>query len=270
MLDIHSISKTFNPGTPNEVRSLHSVGLKIEEGSFVVVIGTNGSGKTTLLNAIAGTLIVDSGTIRLCGTDVTHWPEHRRATLIGRVFQNPFSGTAPLMTVAENLALATKRGQPRGLGWALPRSVTTQFHDRVRELNMGLEDRLDNPIGSLSGGQRQALTLLMATWRIPKLLLLDEHTAALDPKSADQVIRMSDNIISRDKLTTLMVTHSMQQATNLGDRLIMMHRGLVIHDFQGPEKRRLRVNELLAHFEEVRRSEQLDHSAAEFLKNSYI
>lgn len=270
MLDIQHISKTFNPGTPKEVRSLQSVSVNIEEGSFVVVIGTNGSGKTTLLNAVAGTFIVDSGTIHLAGSDVTHWPEHRRATLIGRVFQNPFSGTAPSMTIAENLALATKRGLPRGFGWALPRTVTTQFHDRVRQLNMGLEDRLDNPIGSLSGGQRQALTLLIATWLKPKLLLLDEHTAALDPKSADQVIRMSDEVITQDRLTTMMVTHSMQQATHLGDRLIMMHRGRIIHDFQGPEKRRLRVNDLLARFEEVRRSEQLDESAAEMLRNSYI
>ena len=270
MLDIQHISKTFNPGTPNEVRSLQSVSVNIEEGSFVVVIGTNGSGKTTLLNAVAGTFIVDSGTIHLAGSDVTHWPEHRRATLIGRVFQNPFSGTAPSMTIAENLALATKRGLPRGFGWALPRTVTTQFHDRVCQLNMGLEDRLDNPIGSLSGGQRQALTLLMATWLKPKLLLLDEHTAALDPKSADQVIRMSDEVATQDRLTTMMVTHSMEQATHLGDRLIMMHRGRIIHDFQGPEKRRLRVNDLLARFEEVRRSEQLDESAAEMLRNSYI
>lgn len=270
MLDIHTISKTFNPGTPNEVRSLQSVSLKIDEGSFVVVIGTNGSGKTTLLNAVAGTFIVDSGTIHLAGSNVTHWSEHRRAALIGRVFQNPFSGTAPSMTIAENLALATKRGQSRGFGWALPRTVTTQFHDRVRQLNMGLEDRLDNPIGSLSGGQRQALTLLMATWLKPKLLLLDEHTAALDPKSADQVIRMSDEVITQDRLSTMMVTHSMQQATHLGDRLIMMHRGRIIHDFQGQEKQRLRVNDLLARFEEVRRSEQLDESAAEMLRAHYV
>lgn len=270
MLEIRQVSKTFNAGTPNEVRSLQSVNVTIEEGSFVVVIGTNGSGKTTLLNAVAGTFVLDSGSIFLGGTEITDWPEHRRAALIGRVFQNPFSGTAPSMTIAENLALATRRGQSRGLGWALPQTVISQFHDRVRLLNMGLENRLHNPIGTLSGGQRQALTLLMATWLKPELLLLDEHTAALDPKSADQVIRMSDDIIVRDKLTTLMVTHSMQQATNLGDRLIMMHRGRIIHDFQGSEKRRLRINELLARFEEVRRSEQLDESAAELLRNNYI
>ncbi|MEC4673036.1 MAG: ATP-binding cassette domain-containing protein [Nitrospirota bacterium] len=270
MLEVNTICKTFNPGTPNEVRSLQSVNLAIDEGSFVVVIGTNGSGKTTLLNAVAGTFLLDSGSIHLAGTNMTNWPEHRRASFIGRVFQNPFSGTAPSMTIAENLALATKRGQPRRLSWALPRTMQGDFRDRIRTLNMGLEDRLNNPIGSLSGGQRQALTLLMATWLKPKLLLLDEHTAALDPKSADQVIRMSDDIISHDQLTTLMVTHSMQQATNLGDRLIMMHRGRIIHDFQGAEKSRLRVNDLLDHFEEVRRSDLLDESAAELLRAVYI
>lgn len=270
MLEINTICKTFNPGTPNEVRSLQSVDVLVEEGSFVVIIGTNGSGKTTLLNAVAGTFLVDSGTIHLADTNMTNWPEHRRASFIGRVFQNPFSGTAPSMTIAENLALATKRGQPRRLGWALPRTMQNEFRERIRTLNMGLEDRLDNPIGSLSGGQRQALTLLMATWLKPKLLLLDEHTAALDPKSADQVIRLSDEIIARERLTTMMVTHSMAQATHLGDRLIMMHRGRIIHDFRGAEKSRLRVNELLDRFEEVRRSDQLDESAAELLRAVYV
>jgi len=270
MLKINTICKTFNPGTPNEVRSLQSVDLRIEKSSFVVIVGTNGSGKTTLLNAVAGTFFVDSGAIHLADTNMTYWPEHRRASFIGRVFQNPFSGTAPSMTVAENLALATKRGQPRRLGWALPKSMQSDFRDRIRTLNMNLENRLNNPMGSLSGGQRQALTLLMATWLKPKLLLLDEHTAALDPKSADQVIRLSEEIISRDGLTTLMVTHSMQQATNLGDRLIMMHRGRIIHDFRGAEKSRLRVNELLDRFEEIRRGDQLDESAAELLRAVYI
>jgi putative ABC transport system ATP-binding protein len=270
MLDLNSISKTFNAGTPNEVRSLQRVGLKVDEGSFVIIIGTNGSGKSTLLNAVAGTFQVDSGNINLDGNDVTRWPEHRRARLIGRVFQNPFSGTAPNMTIAENLALAAKRGQSRGIGWALKSQLMDEFKDNVGRLNMGLETRLDNAIGSLSGGQRQALTLLMATWLKPKLLLLDEHTAALDPKSADQVISLSDKIISRDKLTTLMVTHSMHQAANLGDRLIMMHKGQIIYDFCGAEKKRLRVSDLLARFEEVRRAEQLDESAAEMLKRAYI
>src|SRR5437773_8211361 len=178
MLETRGISKVFNSGTPNEVRSLEAVDVTIDQGSWVIVIGTNGSGKSTLLNAIAGTFFVDSGNINLAGREVTRWPEHERAKLIGRVFQNPFSGTAPHMTIAENLALAVKRGLGRGLGWALHQRLTDEFRDRVRQLNMGLEDRLDSPIGTLSGGQRQALTLLMATWLKPQLLLLDAHTAA--------------------------------------------------------------------------------------------
>src|SRR5688572_21056751 len=209
MLEIRGIEKTFHAGTPNEVRALQGVDLDIEDGSFVVVIGTNGSGKSTLLNAVAGTFVVDAGTIRLDGHDVTAWPEHRRAKLIGRVFQNPFSGTAPDMSIAENLALAARRGQHRGFSWALRGNVRTGMRDRVRPLGMQLENRLDNPIGTLSGGQRQALTLLMATWLRPKILLLDEHTAALDPKSADQVVRVSKEAIERDRLTAMMVTHSM-------------------------------------------------------------
>jgi putative ABC transport system ATP-binding protein len=270
MLDIRQVRKTFNAGTPNEVRALRGVDLAIDEGSFVIVIGTNGSGKSTTLNAVAGGFMVDSGTIAIGGTDVTAWPEHRRAAFIGRVFQNPFSGTAPSMTIAENLALAARRGRPRGLGWALKRSALDDFRDRVRRLNMGLEDRLENPIGSLSGGQRQALTLLMASWLKPKLLLLDEHTAALDPKSADQVIRLSEEIVTRDRLTTLMVTHSMSQAAHLGDRLVMMHRGAVLHDFRGAEKQRLRANDLLQRFEDVRRADLLDEPAAAMLRRLYV
>jgi putative ABC transport system ATP-binding protein len=270
MLEINDISKTFFTGTPNEVRALRSVSLKIDEGSFVIVIGTNGSGKSTLLNAVAGTFFVDEGAIRLAGQDVTRWSEHRRSHLIGRVFQNPFSGTAPTMSIAENLAIAAKRGRRRGLGWALKSNLRGDLRAAVSRLNMGLEDRLDNAIGSLSGGQRQALTLLMATWLKPQLLLLDEHTAALDPKSADQVIKLSEEIISREKLTTLMVTHSMQQAVHLGDRLVMMHQGRIIHDFSGAEKRRLRTEDLLARFEAVRRAELLDESAAALLRRAYV
>jgi len=270
MLSVERARKTFNAGTPNEVRSLQSVDLTLDEGSFVIIIGTNGSGKSTLLNAVAGTFPVDSGTIRLAGQDVTNWAEHRRAGMIGRVFQNPFSGTAPNLSIAENLALAARRGLGRGLTWALNRKLRAQMRETVRDLGMGLEERLDNIIGSLSGGQRQALTLLMATWLKPKLLLLDEHTAALDPKSADQVIHLSDKIIRRDRLTTLMVTHSMQQAVNLGDRLVMMHRGQILHYFQGAEKRRLRVNDLLGRFEEVRRADLLDESAAEMLRRMHV
>src|SRR5215470_12270717 len=270
MLEIRDIAKTFNPGTLNEVRALQGVDLTIQEGSFVVVIGTNGSGKSTLLNAVAGTFLVDRGAIHLAGADVTQWPEHRRATLIGRVFQNPFSGTAPHMSIAENLSMAARRGRRRGLGWALQPSFADQLGERIRRLGMGLEGRLDNAIGSLSGGQRQALTLLMATWLKPKLLLLDEHTAALDPKSADQVIRLSHEIIQRHKLTTLMVTHSMQQAVHLGDRIVMMHRGQVLHDLQGAERARVRPEDLLRRFDDVRRREQLDATVAEILQRNYI
>jgi putative ABC transport system ATP-binding protein len=270
MLEICNVSMTFHPHTPNEVRALRDVSVVVPAGSFVVVIGTNGSGKSTLLNAVAGTFLVDEGRIRLADRDVTRWPEHLRATLIGRVFQNPFSGTAANMTIAENLALAARRGRPRGLAWALRPSLKAEIRDRVRQLNLGLEDRLDNAIGSLSGGQRQALTLLMATWLRPELLLLDEHTAALDPKSADQVIALSEQIISREKQTTLMVTHSMQQAAYLGDRLVMMHRGRVIHDDAGVHKRRLRPDDLLARFEAVRRGELVDESTAAMIGALYV
>ncbi|MHB8520996.1 MAG: ABC transporter ATP-binding protein [Limisphaerales bacterium] len=270
MLEVHAISKTFFPGTANEVRALQNVDLTLEDGSFVILIGTNGSGKTTLLNAVAGTFIVDRGRISLSDQDITRWPEHRRAKLIGRVFQNPFSGTAPNMSIAENLALATRRGRPRGLGRVLPAKLRQELRERIRSLNMGLDDRLDNPIGTLSGGQRQALTLLMSSWLKPELLLLDEHTAALDPRSADQVIQLSHEIVSRDKLTTLMVTHSMHQAVNLGDRIIMMHRGRVLHDLRGAERQRARVDDLLARFEEVRRRELLDPTAAELLRRTYV
>lgn len=270
MLEIRSISKTFNAGTPNELRALQNVTLNVNDGSFVVIIGTNGSGKSTLLNAVAGCFSVDSGTISLGGANVSKWPEYRRANLLGRVFQNPFTGTAANLSIAENLALAAHRGKPRRLGWLLRRKLLNQLRDRVSQLNMGLENRLKNSIGSLSGGQRQALTLLMATWLRPEVLLLDEHTAALDPKSADQVIALTDSIVRRDRLTTLMVTHSMQQAAKLGDRLIMMHRGQIIQDFQGAEKRRIRVDDLLARFEEVRRAELLDESAAALLRRAYV
>ena len=268
-LRLNALRKVFNPRTSNEVRALQGVDLDVDDGSFVVVIGTNGSGKSTLLNAIAGSFFVDAGTIALSGQDITRWPEHRRAALVGRVFQNPFSGTAPNMTIAENLTMAARRGQSRGLGWALRPAMRQELADRVSRLKLGLEDRLDNVIGSLSGGQRQALTLLMASWIRPQVLLLDEHTAALDPKSADHVIKLSEEIVSRDKLTTLMVTHSMQQAANLGDRLIMMHRGAVLHDFRGAEKRRLRPDDLLSRFESVRRADQLDETAAEMLRRMY-
>ena len=270
MLEVQGVSKRFNGGTPNEVRSLRGVNLVLDPGSWVIIIGTNGSGKSTLLNSVAGTFFVDEGKIRLAGRDLTNLPEHARARWIGRVFQNPFSGTSPSLTIRENLSLAARRGMSRGLGWGSKSSLMARMRDEVSRLNMGLEDRLGNVIGSLSGGQRQALTLLMATWLRPELLLLDEHTAALDPKSADLVIALSEQVIGRDSLTTLMVTHSMHQAANLGDRLIMMHRGQILYDFKGAEKRRLRPEDLLARFEEVRRAEQLDESAAQMLAEQYI
>jgi putative ABC transport system ATP-binding protein len=270
MLEVKGARKTFNPGTPNEVRALRGVDLKLEEGSFTIVLGTNGSGKSTLLNAVAGTFELDAGRIQLDGRDVTKWQEHRRAAMIGRVFQNPFSGTAPRLSIAENFALAARRGLFHGLGPALDRATKARMHEMVASLRMGLEDRLDNAIGSLSGGQRQALTLLMATWRKPKLLLLDEHTAALDPKSADQVIALSQRIVERDKLTTMMVTHSMQQAANLGDRIVMMHRGSILREIDGPAKKRLRPENLLGWFEEMRLAELLDESVAEMIASQYV
>jgi putative tryptophan/tyrosine transport system ATP-binding protein len=270
MLEAYSIAKTFHAGTPNEVRSLRGVSLTLKPGSWVIIIGTNGSGKSTFLNAVAGTVSVDQGSIRLAGRDVTRWPEYARAEFIGRVFQNPFSGTSPSLTIRENLSLAVRRGRSRGLGWGLKSSLLSKMREEISRLNMGLEDRLENAIGSLSGGQRQALTLLMATWVRPELLLLDEHTAALDPKSADRLIALTEQVVAQEELTTLMVTHSMHQAASLGDRLIMMHRGQIIHDIQGAEKRRLRPDDLLARFEEVRRAEQLDESAAQMLAERYI
>jgi putative ABC transport system ATP-binding protein len=269
MLNIESVSKTFHANTVNEVRALRNVCLTIEDGSFTAIIGTNGSGKSTLLNAVAGTFLPDSGSIHLAGRNITAWPEYKRASLIGRVFQNPFAGTAPDMTIAENIAIAMKRGQHRSLRRAVTRAFREDVADRVRTLKMGLEDRLDNPIGTLSGGQRQALTLLMAVWTRPTLLLLDEHTAALDPKSAAKVAELTKTIIDREKLTALMVTHSMQQAVDLPDRIIMMHRGTVVEDYQQERKHRVRVPDLIATFDRVQKRELFDESVAEMLKPQY-
>lgn len=270
MIEIQNISKTFNSGTINEVKSLCDICCTIEEESFVVLLGTNGSGKSTLLNAIAGNFFPDAGRIMLDGIDITKMPEHRRAKYIGRVFQNPFSGTAPDMSIAENLALAARRGLSRNLSWALPGKVLEEFQMRVKPLNMGLEDRLDSPIGKLSGGQRQALTLLMATWLKPKLLLLDEHTAALDPKTATKVIQLTEEVVSKEHLTTMMVTHSMQQAVNMGDRILMLHKGKIVYDFKGQEKQRLKSNDLLSLFDEIRKKEQIDPAAAEMINQLYV
>lgn len=270
MIEIQNLSKTFNQGTINEVKSLSNITCTIEEGSFVVLLGTNGSGKSTLLNAVAGNFFPDHGKIILDGKDITKMTEHKRAKYIGRVFQNPFSGTAPDMSIAENLVLAAKRGQYRSFGWALSKTVLKEFQERVKPLNMGLEDRLDSPIGKLSGGQRQALTLLMASWIKPKLLLLDEHTAALDPKTAVKVIQLTEDVVNKDHLTTMMVTHSMQQAVNMGDRILMLHNGRIVFDFSGQEKQRLKSNDLLALFDDIRRKEQIDPSAAEMINQLYV
>lgn len=270
MLKINNIKKTFNPGTANEVRALQGVNIEIEEGSFVCVLGTNGSGKSTILNAVAGTFFVDEGSVILDGEDITKLTEHKRAKYIGRVFQNPFSGTAPNMSIQENLALALKRGKKRGIGWGLPNNLINDFKKIVKPLNMGLEDRLENPIGKLSGGQRQALTLLMSTAIKPRLLLLDEHTAALDPKTASKVIELTEQLIKKDNLTTMMVTHSMQQAVNLGDRIIMMHQGKVAYDFKGEDKKRLKVNDLLCLFDELRRKDNIDPAVASLLEEYYV
>jgi putative tryptophan/tyrosine transport system ATP-binding protein len=270
MLEIRGLRHTFNPGAPAEMRALQGIDLELERGAFAIVLGTNGSGKSTLLNAVAGSFVPNHGSIHLAGDDITRWPEHRRATLIGRVFQNPFSGTAPSMTVAENLALAAHRTRQGGLGRALSRQRRGEIAEQVERLGTGLEGRLDTPIGLLSGGERQALTLLMATFERPQLLLLDEHTAALDPKGGEQVLRLTQEIVSRLRLTTVMVTHSLSQAVRLGDRALMMHRGRVVHEWSGIRKRRLRVDDLLATFDEVRGAELLDGSAAEMLERQYV
>jgi putative ABC transport system ATP-binding protein len=262
---------TFFPGTPNEQVALQGVDLTMEARAFVVVLGVNGSGKSTLLNAIAGSLALDRGTVSLSGRDVTRWPEWRRTAFIGRVFQSPMSGTIGNLTVAENLAVAAKRGRHHGvLRNALGRGRRRELADRVRELELGLEDRLDTPVGALSGGQRQALTLLMATLVRPELLLLDEHTAALDPRSTEQVVQLTEEIIRKEGLTTLMVTHSMQQAVTLGDRVVLMHRGRIVESIGGARKRQLKVEELLDSFDRLRNADTVDESAADMLRRLYI
>jgi putative ABC transport system ATP-binding protein len=270
-LVLENLHQTFFPGTPNEQRALEGVDLVMEERDFVMVVGNNGSGKSTLLNAIAGTLIPDQGRVRIGGRDVTRWPESRRAALVGRVFQNPVSGTIGDLTIAENLGVAAKRGMRHGvLRNALGRGRRREMADRVRELGLGLEDRLDTPVGALSGGQRQALTLLMATWVRPTLLLLDEHTSALDPGSTEQMIRLTDRLIRSQGLTTLMVTQSIQQAVALGDRVLIVHRGRIVESIGGARKRRLRVEELLDSFDRLRSADMVDQSAAEMVRRLYI
>ena len=248
MLELHQVCKTFNPGTVNEKAALNHLSLTLEEGDFVTVIGGNGAGKSTMLNAISGVWPVDAGTIRIDGVDVTELSEHRRAVYLGRVFQDPMVGTAGNMTIEENLALAARRGEKRTLRWGIKKSEREQFKELLRPLGLGLEDRLTAKVGLLSGGQRQALTLLMASLKKPKVLLLDEHTAALDPKTAAKVLELSDQIVEEHKLTTLMVTHNMKDAIAHGNRLIMLDAGRVILDIRGEDKKKMTVPDLLARF----------------------
>ena len=244
MLEVRNIYKTFNAGTINEKRAINGVSLTLEDGDFVTVIGGNGAGKSTLLNLVAGVYTVDRGTISIDGQDVTRLPEHKRAQFIGRVFQDPMMGTASTMQIEENLALAARRGQSRSLRAGITKAEREQYRELLKILDLGLEDRLTSKVGLLSGGQRQALTLLMATLKKPKLLLLDEHTAALDPKTAAKVLETTEKIVQRDKLTTLMITHNMRDAIAHGNRLIMMYDGKIAVDVSGEEKKNLTVEQL--------------------------
>ena len=248
MLTLDHISKTFNPGTINEKRALDGLSLHLKPGDFVTVIGGNGAGKSTMLNAVAGVWPVDDGRIILDGVDVTAMPEFHRAQYIGRVFQDPMMGTAANMQIEENLALAARRGKKRTLRWGVTKAEREEYHEKLKSFGLGLEDRMTAKVGLLSGGQRQALTLLMASLQKPKLLLLDEHTAALDPKTAAKVLALSDQIVQENRLTTLMITHNMKDAIAHGNRLIMMDAGRVVVDISGEEKKKLTVPDLLALF----------------------
>lgn len=251
VLDINQIYKTFNAGTVNEKRALNGLDLHLQEGDFVTVIGGNGAGKSTMLNAIAGTWFVDEGSIVIDGVDVTRLSEHKRAKYLGRVFQDPMTGTAASMQIEENLALAARRGKKRTLRIGITAKEREEYKRQLEILGLGLESRLTASVGLLSGGQRQALTLLMATLQKPKLLLLDEHTAALDPKTAAKVLEVTDKIVNRDHLTTIMITHNMKDAIAHGNRLVMMHEGHIIYDVAGEEKKNLTVGDLLRKFEEA-------------------
>ena len=248
MLKVQEIYKTFNPGTVNAKTALNGLSLTLHEGDFVTVIGGNGAGKSTMLNAVAGVWPVDAGKIIIDGTDVTHLPEYKRAAYLGRVFQDPMTGTAATMQIEENLALARRRGKFRTLMPGITKSEREEYRERLKILDLGLEDRMTSKVGLLSGGQRQALTLLMATLKKPKLLLLDEHTAALDPKTAAKVLQATDRIVEMDHLTTMMITHNMKDAIQHGNRLIMMKDGQIIYDVSGEEKKHLTVEDLLEKF----------------------
>ncbi|MBQ9911588.1 MAG: ABC transporter ATP-binding protein [Firmicutes bacterium] len=249
MLKLIDVCKTFNAGTVNEKVALDHLNLTLEDGDFVTVIGSNGAGKSTALNAIAGTFMTDSGKILLNDTDLTKMPEHKRASYLGRVFQDPMMGTAPDMQIEENLALAARRGERRGLKWYISPEERERYHELLKSLDLGLEDRMTTRVGLLSGGQRQAITLLMAALKKPELLLLDEHTAALDPKTAAKVLEISDKIVADNHLTTMMVTHNMKDAIAHGNRLIMFHEGKIVIDVRGEEKEKLTAADLLQYFE---------------------
>ena len=251
MLILEELRKTFNPGTMMRKMALAGVTLTLKKGDFVTVIGGNGAGKSTMLNAIAGTFPIDNGSIRIDGKDVTHLPEHKRAVFLGRVFQDPMTGTAASMNIEENLALAARRGQSRGLRWGITAKERAVYREKLASLDLGLERRMSSKVGLLSGGQRQALTLLMATLKKPELLLLDEHTAALDPKTAEKVLRLTKLLIQENGLTALMVTHNMKDALALGNRTIMMHEGKIILDLHEEEKNHMTVEDLLAQFEKA-------------------
>lgn len=251
MLTITNLEKTFNKGTINEKKALNGLNLTLNDGDFVTVIGGNGAGKSTMLNMIAGVYPMDCGKIVLNGVNISRWPEYKRAKHLGRVFQDPMMGTAASMQIEENLSLAYRRGKPRGLSWSITKEERAIYKEELAWLGLGLEDRMTSKVGLLSGGQRQALTLLMASLQKPDLLLLDEHTAALDPKTAAKVLEITEKIVSEQKLTTLMITHNMKDAIRLGNRLIMMHEGRIIYDVSGEEKKNLKVSQLLEKFEQV-------------------
>ena len=251
MLEIKDIYKTFNAGTINERKALQGVSLKLEDGDFVTVIGGNGAGKSTMLNAVAGVWPVDSGSIIIDDVDVTGMPEHKRAKFLGRVFQDPMNGTAATMQIDENLAMAYRRGKRRTLKWGIKKEEREKYYEMLKQFDLGLENRMTAKVGLLSGGQRQALTLLMATLQRPHLLLLDEHTAALDPKTAAKVLELSQKIIAEENLTAMMVTHNMRDAITYGNRLVMMNEGRIVIDIKGEDKKKLTVEDLLQKFEEV-------------------
>jgi len=258
MLELNNICKTFNPGTINEKVALSGLSLTMADGEFVTVIGGNGAGKSTMLNCVAGVYFPDEGKIAIDGKDVTRLPEFKRAPYIGRVFQDPMMGTAASMGIEENLALALRRGKRRGLKWGITAKERAQYRDVLAALGLGLEDRLTAKVGLLSGGQRQALTLLMATLQKPKLLLLDEHTAALDPQTAAKVLEATETMIGRDNLTTLMITHNMKDAIAHGNRLVMMYNGRIVINVSGEEKKKLTISELLNMFATVSGSDEAD------------